>query len=104
MAGLRDPVSDNTMPRYLYSFVASSGDELNVKWGPPFLLLNATVFVYQYLFSDPMLGSIPLEDRLMSASLSENPPGGLNHRQRGGDVPSCFLIGYFLTSVILDRL
>ena len=45
MAGLRDPVSDNTMPRYLYSFVASSGDELNVKWGPPFLLLNATVFV-----------------------------------------------------------
>ena len=32
MAGLKDPLSDNTMPKYLYSLVASSGDELNVKW------------------------------------------------------------------------
>ena len=45
MAGLKDPLSDNTMPKYLYSLVASSGDELNVKWGSSFFLLNETVFV-----------------------------------------------------------
>ena len=31
----------------------------------------------------------------MSVSLNENLPEGLNHRQRGGGVPSCCLIGYF---------
>ena len=32
MDGLKDPLSDNTIAKYLYSFVASSGDELSVKW------------------------------------------------------------------------
>ena len=46
--------------------------------------MNATVFVLSILilFSDPMLGSIPLKDQLMSVSLNENPPEGLNHWQR----------------------
>ncbi len=60
MAGLdlRDPFSDNTMPKYLYSLVASGGKELNVKWGSSFFLLNKTFFV---LFSSPKLGRILLE-------------------------------------------
>ena len=36
----------------------------------------------------------------MSVSLNENLPEGLNHRQRGGGVPSCFLIGYFLSYLL----
>ena len=46
MAGLRDPFSDNTIPRYLYSLVASSRDDLNLNCGLQNLLLNVTVLFY----------------------------------------------------------